>query len=258
MRQPLIAGNWKMYLDVGKAIKLTEALLEVAEGLKDREVVICPPFTMLYPLGRMLRDKHLKLGGQNLYPASEGAFTGEISADMLLDCWCRYVIVGHSERRHFFQEADAFINQKIKVALAAGRERPQVNLTPILCVGEREDERIAGNQESVVAAQLSGSLAGLTSDEIGQVVIAYEPVWAIGTGRTATPQDAQAMHGFVRQWLAHQYSAGVAENARILYGGSVKPENVDNLLAQPDIDGALVGGASLKAESFIRIINFGT
>ncbi|MSP13856.1 MAG: triose-phosphate isomerase [Chloroflexi bacterium] len=256
MRQPLIAGNWKMYLDIGKAIKLTESLLAVVEYLEDREVVICPPFTMLYPIGRMVRDKHLKLGGQNLYPAAEGAFTGEISPDMLLDCWCRYVILGHSERRQYFHETDEFINQKVKSALAAGQERRQVNLTPILCVGEREAERSAGNQESVVAAQLSGNLAGLTAEEAGRVVIAYEPVWAIGTGRTATPQDAQAMHGFVRQWLAREYGAGVAENTRILYGGSVKPENVDSLLLQPDIDGALVGGASLKAESFIRIIKY--
>ena len=184
-----------------------------------------------------------------MYPADEGAFTGEVSPKMLLDCWCQYVILGHSERRHYFNESDDFINRKVEVALAHG-------LRPILCVGETEAERLVGRQVDVVTDQLERGLWGVTAEQMSQVVIAYEPVWAIGTGRTARPEDAQEMHAHVRALLAAIYGEEVAADVRILYGGSVKPANVDDLMAQPDIDGALVGGASLDAQSFIRIVRY--
>jgi len=244
-----MAGNWKMHKTFGEAIKLVEALLEGVGDVEGREVLVCPPFTALYPVGRMLRDKPIEVGAQNMYPAEEGAYTGEVSPKMLLDCWCQYVILGHSERRQYFDESDAFINRKVQVALAHG-------LRPILCVGETEAQRLAGRQVDVVTGQLEGGLQGITAERMSQVVIAYEPIWAIGTGRTARPEDAQEMQAQVRALLAAMYGAGVAEGVRILYGGSVKPGNVDALMAQPDIDGALVGGASLDAESFIRIVRY--
>ncbi len=253
MRTPLMAGNWKMHKGPGQAIVFLNELSETIAGVEDREVLICPPFVDLYPLGRMLRKDEnkagIRLGAQNLYPAEQGAFTGEISPPMLQECNCDYVIVGHSERRQYFHEDNAFINQKVKAAR-------EYDLIPILCVGETQEQRDAGQAEAVVTAQVREGLAGVEVGGAGELVIAYEPVWAIGTGRTATPKDAQAMQAHIRAILAELYGEALAGGIRILYGGSVKPGNVDELMAQPDIDGALVGGASLEVESFARIVKF--
>lgn len=251
MRTPLLAGNWKMHKTVAEAVELVEALLQrVEQGYSsDREVVICPPFTALYPLAPLLAESVIALGAQNMYPAEQGAFTGEISPLMLKEIGCRYVILGHSERRQLFGENDALINRKVRAAVAHG-------LTPILCVGETKPQRDAGQAETVTLAQLRAGLEGLSAEQLRSVVVAYEPVWAIGTGDTATPADAQAMHAAIRAALAEGWGAAVAEAVRVLYGGSVKPDNIDALMAQPDIDGALVGGASLVADQFVRIVNF--
>lgn len=251
MRTPLMAGNWKMYKGPGEAINFYNELAEAVAGVEGREVLICPPAIDLYALGRMIRKSgaSIKLGAQNLYPAEEGAYTGEIAPPMLKEANCDYVIVGHSERRQFFGEDDEFINAKVGAA-------HDYDLIPILCVGETEVQRDAGDAEDVVAAQVTQGLAGVVIDSADELVVAYEPVWAIGTGRTATPDDAQAMHGHIRGILADRFGAELADGVRILYGGSVKPHNVDELMAQPDIDGALVGGASLDVESFARIVKF--
>lgn len=255
MRIPLMAGNWKMHKGPGQAIVFFNELSDAVADVADREVLICPPFVALYPLGRMLRKSgeaaSIKLGAQNLYPAEEGAYTGEIAPPMLRESNCDYVILGHSERRQYFKEDNAFINAKVKAAR-------QFDLIPILCVGETEEQRDAGQAEAIVGAQVREGLADTEIANAGELVIAYEPVWAIGTGRTATPEDAQAMHAHIRTILSERYGAELAEGIRILYGGSVKPHNVDELMAQPDIDGALVGGASLEAESFTRIVKFET
>ncbi|WP_298815279.1 triose-phosphate isomerase [Chloroflexus sp.] len=249
MRIPLIAGNWKMYKTVGEATALVRDLLAGLGSLSDREAIVCPPFTALAAVAPLLSDSPLGLGAQNLYPEAQGAFTGEVSPPMLVDVGCRYVIVGHSERRQYFGESDAFVNRKIRAALAHG-------LRPIVCVGESKPQRDAGQAEPIVTAQVRAALLDITSDQMTDVVIAYEPIWAIGTGDTATPADAQAMHAAIRATLAELYGADVAAAVRIQYGGSVKPDNIDELMAQPDIDGALVGGASLQAASFLRIIHY--
>jgi triosephosphate isomerase len=251
MRTPPLAGNWKMYKTVPEATALAEALLR---GLgdtpaSDREVLICPPFTALHALGQLLRNTPIGLGGQDVFYEEQGAFTGAISPLMLRDAGCRYAIVGHSERRQIFGEDDALINRKLRAALRHG-------LRPILCVGETKPQRDTGQAESIVVAQVRAGLADVDAAGLQGVVIAYEPVWAIGTGDTATPGDAQAMHATIRRTIADLYDAGAAEQLRIQYGGSVKPDNVDELMAQADIDGALVGGASLTAESFLRIVGF--
>lgn len=247
MRTPLIAGNWKMYKTVAEATELVEGLLAGVGSSSDREVLVCPPFTALHAVRSLLSGSAIRLGAQDLQPEAQGAFTGAISPLMLRDAGCSYVIVGHSERRQIFGEQDALINRKLHAALANG-------LTPILCVGETKPERDAGKAESVVVGQLRGGLAGV--DPAAAIVVAYEPVWAIGTGDTATPADAQAMHATIRRTLGELLGAGAAAATRIQYGGSVKPDNVDELMAQADIDGALVGGASLKADSFLRIVQF--
>jgi triosephosphate isomerase len=251
MRTPLIAGNWKMYKTVGEAVDLIEALLEGVEVgyTQDREVLVCPPFTALYPLAPLLTESPIALGAQNMYHEVEGAFTGEVSPAMLKDIGCRYVILGHSERRQVFGEDDALINKKVHAALGHG-------LVPILCIGETKPQRDAGDAETVTLGQLHAGLEGLSSEQAQNIVIAYEPVWAIGTGETATPADAQAMHAAIRQALLSDQGQEIADAVRVLYGGSVKPDNVDTLMAQPDIDGALVGGASLKADSFLRIVHY--
>lgn len=249
MRTPIMAGNWKMHKTVGEAVELVKGLLAGLDGVSGREVLVCPPFTALYALRPLLVGTSLGLGAQDLHHEPQGAFTGAIAAGMLTDVGCRYVIIGHSERRQYFGETDASVNLKIQAALAAG-------LTPIVCVGELKSERDAGQAEAVVARQIAGGLAGLSPEAVQRLVIAYEPVWAIGTGDTATPDDAQAMHAAIRGLLAEHFGAATADSVRIQYGGSVKPDNIDELMAMPDIDGALVGGASLKAESFLRIVKF--
>lgn len=248
MRKKIIAGNWKMYCgDPAKAAALAKGVIESCACQNRVEVAVCPPATALAAVVETCRGSSVRVGAQNLYPKDEGAFTGEISAAFIKALGGSLAILGHSERRTYFKESDDFINLKVKAALAHG-------LTPILCVGETEKEREDGVTEKVVETQLRGGLAGLSADEIGQIVIAYEPVWAIGTGKNATPADAQAVHAFIRMLLGSLASADVAEQIRIQYGGSMKPENAAELLAQQDIDGGLIGGASLKAESFAAII----
>ncbi|OAN39417.1 triose-phosphate isomerase [Chloroflexus islandicus] len=249
MRTPLIAGNWKMYKTIGEATALVRDLLAGLGPLADREAIVCPPFTALAAVAPLVAGSQLGLGAQNLYPEAQGAFTGEVSPVMLADIGCRYVIVGHSERRQYFGESDAFVNRKLRAALAHG-------LRPIVCVGESKPQRDAGQAEPIVTAQVRAALVEVTPAQMADVVIAYEPIWAIGTGDTATPADAQAMHAAIRATLADLYGADIAATVRIQYGGSVKPDNIDELMAQPDIDGALVGGASLQAASFLRIINY--
>lgn len=248
-RTPLIAGNWKMYKTIKEAVELVEALLAGVGQPSDREVLVCPPFTALYPLSPLLADSPIALGAQDVFYEAQGAYTGAISPLMLKDIGCSYVIVGHSERRQYFGDDDASVNRKLHAALSQG-------LRPIMCVGESKPQRDAGQATAIVTAQVRAGLADVTVEQMNAVVIAYEPIWAIGTGDTATPDDAQAMHAAIRQTLAELFDATTANGIRIQYGGSVKPDNVDELMAQPDIDGALVGGASLKADSFLRIIQF--
>ena len=250
MRRILIAGNWKMHKGVGEALELVEGLLAKFSSPPAVEVAVMPPFTALHPVSQVLKGSFISLGAQNVYWEEQGAFTGEIAPPMLKELGCVYTIVGHSERRHIFGEPDEWIAKKA-VALQ------KVGIVPIVCVGERLEEREAGDAKKVVEMQLEGSLEGVAWDGPELPVIAYEPVWAIGTGKTATPEIAQEMHSFIRGWLAHNLGDGVADRVRILYGGSVKPENTKGLLSQKDIDGALVGGASLKADSFAGIVKEG-
>lgn len=247
MRVPLVAGNWKMYKTVAEAVAFVRGLKEALSGLAGVEVAVCPPFTALFAVSRELEGSPVHLGAQNMHWAEEGAYTGEISPLMLKELGCRYVILGHSERRQHFGETDEMVNAKVKAALKHG-------LVPIVCVGETLAEREAGLTRETVAKQVRGSLAGLSGEELSGVVIAYEPVWAIGTGRTALPADVQEVNAFIRLLLAEIGGREAAEKVRIQYGGSVKPENAASLLTQPDVDGALVGGASLQVESFIGIV----
>jgi triosephosphate isomerase len=247
-RRKIVAGNWKMNLDRARARALTtDVAARIAEA-GSTELVLCPPAAYLETVGSAMQAAASKvaLGGQNMHDKPSGAFTGEVAPQMLLDLGCRYVILGHSERRTLFGETDAVVNIKTKAALAAG-------LTPIVCVGETLEERESGRTDAVVTAQVNGSLAGLSPAEVEQVVVAYEPVWAIGTGKVATPQQAQEVHALIRRLLGTLASPVVAAKVRIQYGGSVKPDNAADLAAQPDIDGALVGGASLKADDFLGI-----
>lgn len=248
-RCPLIAGNWKMYLTQEEAVALARAVAEVCAACEDREVMIAPAFTALAAVCAAVRGTKVAVGAQNVAWEKEGAFTGEISAPMLHDLGVTMVIVGHSERRHIFRENDTMINQRLHGALNGA-------LCPVFCIGERLEEREAGQTFSVLESQIRQGLTGVTAEQMMRVVVAYEPVWAIGTGKTATTEQAQEAHAFVRQLLTKMYEKNIASATRILYGGSVKPENIDALMAQPDIDGALVGGAALKAESFARIVRF--
>lgn len=250
MRLPLIAGNWKMYKITAEAVEFVQKLKPTLKDIAGMEVVVCPSFVSLESVACELAGSNIALGAQNMYWVEEGAFTGEVSPSMLKAVGCRFVILGHSERRQHFGENDQTVNRKIKAALAAG-------LIPIVCVGERLEERENGNTEKVVGTQLELSLADLAPKELAGVVIAYEPVWAIGTGRTAETQDAQQVNNYIRSRLAVQAGWEAAEKARILYGGSVKPGNIAGLMSQPDIDGALVGGASLQADTFATIIRNG-
>ncbi len=247
MRKKFVAGNWKMYTTAASAKQLAQAVVK-GLGNEDRvTVAVCPPFPYLGQVAGVIRGSKVALGAQNLYPEKEGAFTGEVSPTMLVDAGCQYVILGHSERRHKLGEDDIFINRKVKAAQAAG-------LRVILCVGETLDEREANRTETVLDAQLSGSLAGLTAESMPKLVIAYEPVWAIGTGRNATPDQAQQAHAFIRGRIKNMFNDATAASLLIQYGGSVKPDNAALLMHQPDVDGALVGGASLQAEQFLAIV----
>ena len=248
-RQPIIAGNWKMYRTAAEALALVNALTKELVGISesDVEVVVCPPFTALYAVATMLQGSIIKLGAQNVHWEKEGAFTGEVSATMLKESGVRYAIVGHSERRQHFGETNEGVNKRAKAALANG-------IRPIICVGETLAQREAGHTEVVVRDHIAGALAGFTKDGMLESVIAYEPVWAIGTGKTATPGQAQEVHAFIRELLAAMFDSSVADKVRIQYGGSVKPANAKELLGQPDIDGALVGGASLDPKGFADIV----
>lgn len=248
-RTPLLAGNWKMHGTQAETRALAGSLARTVGDLTDREVLIAPPFTSLGAARECIAGTRIHLGAQNVHGEPRGAFTGEISAPMLLEAGCTHVIVGHSERRQLFGETDAGVNARARAAVASG-------LVPIVCVGETLDEREAGETGAVVDRQVRAALEGLDAAGLGRVVIAYEPVWAIGTGRTATPAQAGEVHGRIRALVATLAGREVADGMRILYGGSVKPENIDALMAEPDIDGALVGGASLDAAQFTRIVRF--
>jgi triosephosphate isomerase (TIM) len=250
MRKPVIAGNWKMYKTIAEAVATAGALARQVADVSHCEVVIAPPFTAIAAVAERLRDANVRVSSQDVAAeAKQGAFTGEVSAEMVLEAGARYCIVGHSERRQFYGETDESVARKIVAGLAAG-------LTPIVCVGETLAERDAGEAETVVGRQLRGAFSGLTASEVARTITAYEPVWAIGTGRTATPETAQQMHRFIRGVFAEAAGAETADGVRILYGGSVKPENAAELMAQPDIDGGLVGGASLEADSFAKIVRY--
>ncbi|MEE9279058.1 MAG: triose-phosphate isomerase [Myxococcota bacterium] len=248
MRTPIIAANWKMHKTPAEALAFAKEFAELVREVEDVEIVIAPPYPALAELGRALAGTGITLAAQNVHPEPAGAFTGEVSVGMLSELGCRYVIVGHSERRALFGETDAFISAKLQAAQDGG-------LRPILCVGETLVEREAGRTFEVVSAQLAGSLARVDDTRAEELVIAYEPVWAIGTGRTATPELAQEVHAHIRSQLGQRFAAA-AEAIRIQYGGSVKPESAEALLSQPDIDGGLVGGASLDPASFCAIIRF--
>ncbi len=245
-RKKLVAGNWKMNKTVADAQKLAEGIKEVLDDTREVDVVLCPPFTALKAVGEAIDSSSIKLGAQNMHWEASGAYTGEISAGMLRDLYCHYVILGHSERRSYFSETSEMVNRKVKAGLGA-------KLTPIVCVGETLEERDAGRMREVVGEQLAKSLSDV-GERLGDVIVAYEPVWAIGTGRTASPEQAQEMHAFIRETLATMGGAGLASKVRILYGGSMKPDNAVALMAQADIDGGLIGGASLEPRSFVEIV----
>ncbi|MDD4956549.1 MAG: triose-phosphate isomerase [Candidatus Omnitrophica bacterium] len=247
MRKPIIAGNWKMYKDVNEAVELANAIKRGAYDVDNVEMVVCPPSVDLGEVGEMLSDSNVGVGGQNCYWEKEGAFTGEVSVHMLKSVGCKYVIIGHSERRKYFGETDETVNLKVKSAIDGG-------LIPIMCVGETLEEREAGKTMEVVRTQVTGGLKGFSEAYIDTLIIAYEPVWAIGTGRTATPEQAQEVHAMIRCLLSEMYSEALSDSIRVLYGGSVKPDNVEKLMQEKDIDGGLIGGASLKAESFLDMV----
>lgn len=249
MRKPIAAGNWKMFKTAKEASKMISELKELVKGVSDREVVICPPFTALESAVNAAKGSNVKIGAQNLYWEEKGAFTGEIAPGMIKDLGCEYVIIGHSERRQYFGETDATVNKRTFSALKAG-------LKPIICVGETLQERESEKTFSVIDTQIKGGLKGLSEEQMKDCVIAYEPVWAIGTGKTASKEQAQEVHAFIRKLLSDLFGKDTADAARILYGGSVKPDNVKDLMSQPDIDGGLVGGASLEAEPFSKIVKY--
>lgn len=249
MRKPFVAGNWKMNTDCRSGVDLAKAVVDGSSGLAGSsvDVAVIPPFVYLSSVGQAVSSSGVALGAQDVYFEAKGAFTGEISAAMLKDVGCTYVLCGHSERRHVLGESDDLINKKLTASLSGG-------LLPILCVGELLEERDASQTEQVVERQTRAGLAGLSAEKVSAVTIAYEPVWAIGTGRTATREQAQEVHAFIRKLLAEMYDQSVADEMRILYGGSVKADNAEELMGQEDVDGCLVGGASLKADDFVQII----
>ncbi len=249
MRIPVIAGNWKLFKTIAESVALVQQLKPLVANVKGVEIVVAPVFTALSRVSDAIGASGIKLAAQDCYWEEEGAFTGEVAPKLLKDAGCSFVIIGHSERRQYFGETDQSVNRKTKAAIAAG-------LTAIVCVGELLAERESDQTFSVIETQIQGGLAGLAADTFGRIVIAYEPVWAIGTGKTASDAQAQEVHAFIRGMIARMFGQSVADAVRILYGGSVKPDNVKGLMTQPDIDGALVGGASLKAESFAAIAAF--
>jgi triosephosphate isomerase (TIM) len=249
MRRPVIAGNWKMFKTIGEGVDFVRQLRPLVTGVNHCGILVAPPFTALRAVADAARGSNVEVAAQDVHWAREGAHTGEISAGMLVDAGCSHVIIGHSERRHDCGETDEDVNRKTKAALAAG-------LTPIVCVGETLSEREQGTTHQVLSRQCSAGFAGLTPLEFSRIIVAYEPVWAIGTGKVATPEIAEKSHAFIRSLAGRQFGEVPASEVRILYGGSVKPDNVRNLMTQADIDGALVGGASLKVDSFLAIINY--
>ena len=250
MRKPVIAGNWKMYKTIGQSVDTAITLKPLVANANHCEVVLAPVFTAIKTVADRLEGSNIHIAGQNCSTeVKEGAHTGEVLATMLRDAGAKYVIVGHSERRQFYGETDSMVNRKVVAALSAG-------LIVIMCVGETLAQRDQGIAQNVVAGQLSGGLSGLTASDLDRIIVAYEPVWAIGTGRTATPEQAQEMHAFIRRDFAERHSSNQAAELRILYGGSVKADNIRGLMSQQDIDGALVGGASLEAKSFAEIVNY--
>jgi triosephosphate isomerase len=249
LRRPLIAGNWKMFKTGPEAVETADRLVKLLSTTMDVDVMIAPPFTALAPVSDMLKNTRIFLGAQNLFWEEEGAYTGEISTSMLVSAGCRYVIVGHSERRQYFGETDDTVNKKIKAAL-------KKDLIPVLCIGESEMERDSKETFSVLDRQVRKGLKGFSADEMETLVIAYEPVWAIGTGKTATADQAQEVHLFLRAMLGKKFGDKLAKSIRILYGGSVKSDNIKELMTMPDIDGALIGGASLEPETFSKIVQF--
>jgi triosephosphate isomerase (TIM) len=248
-RRRVIAGNWKMFKTQSETRAFFSAFVPLVASSTDCDMVIAPPFTAIPAAVEVAKGTNIAISGQNVFWEKEGAFTGEISANMLVEAGCRYVIIGHSERRQFFSETDESVAKKTKAALAAG-------LTPIVCLGELLSHREAGQTHHICKSQFTGGVAALTPDEFSRILIAYEPVWAIGTGRTATPEIAADVHRFLRQCAAEKFSPAHATALRILYGGSVKPDNIQGLMAQEELDGALVGGASLDVKSFATIVNF--
>lgn len=249
MRKPIIAGNWKMNKTISEACELVTALKGKVADVTDVDIVVGPVFTVLSAVAEVIKGTNIKLAAQDMYWEESGAFTGEISPVMLKDVGCEYVIIGHSERRAYFSETNETVNNKVKAAHAHG-------LKPIVCVGEKLEERESGIMKDVIKDHVVNGLAGLTEDQMLNTIIAYEPVWAIGTGKTATPEQAQEVHAFIREILTETFSSKVAESVRIQYGGSVKPANVADLMAKPDIDGGLIGGAALDADSFTQIVKF--
>ena len=247
MRRVIIAGNWKMNKTSTEAVQLVKELLSKVSDVKDVDMVVCPPFTSLESVAWVLGEGPVKIGAQNMHWSEGGAYTGEVSAKMLLTIGCQYVILGHSERRALFGESNADVNKKLRATLAT-------SLIPIVCVGEKLEEREKGQTEHIVRDHVLGAFEGFSVAQLQRVILAYEPVWAIGTGKTASPEQANEVHAFIRNVLEDKFGEPLAKSIRIQYGGSVKPENAASLLSQPEIDGALVGGASLDAESFSRII----
>ena len=249
MRTPVIAGNWKMNKTVAEAVALASEIKEKVAGVENVKIIVCPVFTAVKSVADVLKGSNVKVGAQDMYWETSGAYTGEVSGEMLLEAGAEYVIIGHSERRQYFGETNETVNKKLKKALSIG-------LKPIVCIGETLADRESGATEAVVEKQVREGFVGLTAEEMKGTVIAYEPVWAIGTGKTATAEQAEAVHAFVRNLVSQLWDKETADAVVIQYGGSMKPENVASLLAQPDIDGGLIGGAALKADSFEKLVKF--
>ena len=249
MRTPVIAGNWKMNKTVAEAVALASEIKEKVAGVENVKIIVCPVFTAVKSVADVLKGTNVKVGAQDMYWETSGAFTGEVSGEMLKEAGAEYVIIGHSERRQYFGETNETVNKKLKKALSIG-------LKPIVCIGETLADRESGNTEAVVEKQVREGFVGLTAEEMKGTIIAYEPVWAIGTGKTATAEQAEAVHAFVRNLVSQLWDKETADAVVIQYGGSMKPENVASLLAQPDIDGGLIGGAALKADSFEKLVKF--